>query len=276
MSDSYKRIRAVERALAVIEALSIHGSSSLVQLRAKTGLDNATLLRVLWTLIERGWVRQLIVEKKYELSHSLGTFFSSHKHANPMAEIAAPILIELKSNPLELPSDLSTILGEGLIEITESSRLRGPMAPSRTALGLRPSLLRSAHGRAILAAISEQDRDRHIKAYLNRARRDEVAWYQKGKWVEVLAQTREQGYGHREALYWEPPFDDAPEFEAVAIAVQNETGVYGAVSLIWLAKDYNFNDVVQVGLLDKLKQAANDISFRLSKKGVAAPQFDKP
>ena len=274
MGENTKKIRAVERALAVLEILSTHGSSSLVQLRQKTGLDNATLLRILWTLIDRGWVRQLIVEKKYELSHALGTIFHSHMRANPMAELSAPILVDLKSNALGLPSDLSTIMGEGVIEITESSRLRGPMAPSRTALGLRPSYFRSAHGRAILAALPEADRVRHINAYLNRARKDEVAWYQRGHWDKVLSQTIDQGYGHRETLYWEPPFDDAPEFEAVAIAIRNETGVHGAISLIWLAKEYDFAEVVEAGLLESLKQAATDIAMRLSDKGIAAPRFN--
>lgn len=273
MSHSYKKIRAVERALMVIETLSVHGSLSLVQLRSKTGLDNATLLRVIWTLIERGWVRQLIVEKKYELSHSLATIFSSHNRANPMAEISAPVLVSLKSNALSLPSDLSTIMAEGIIEITESSRLRGPMAPSRTALGLRPSLIRSAHGRAILAALSASERQGHIEAYLNRARKDELAWYHKGKMEKLLSETASQGYGWRESSYWEPPFDDAPEFDAIAIAIQNETGVYGSISLIWLTKDFCLEDVVQAGLLDELKQAAADISLRLSDNGISAPQF---
>ena len=67
---SIKRIRAVDRALLVIEVLSQSGSCSLTELRQKTGLDNAGLLRILGTMIDRGWVRQLIVEKRYELSQS--------------------------------------------------------------------------------------------------------------------------------------------------------------------------------------------------------------
>ena len=38
---SIKRIRAVDRALLVIEVLSQSGSCSLTELRQKTGLDNA-------------------------------------------------------------------------------------------------------------------------------------------------------------------------------------------------------------------------------------------
>jgi DNA-binding IclR family transcriptional regulator len=37
--------------------LSQSGSCSLTELRQKTGLDNAGLLRILGTMIDRGWVR---------------------------------------------------------------------------------------------------------------------------------------------------------------------------------------------------------------------------
>ena len=57
-----KRIRALERGLAVIEHLARHGLSTLAELRRATGLSNATLFRLLETLQDRGWVRRNIVE----------------------------------------------------------------------------------------------------------------------------------------------------------------------------------------------------------------------
>ena len=94
---SIKRIRAVDRVLQVIEVLSQSGSCTLTELRQKTGLDNAGLLRILGTMIDRGWLRQLIVEKRYELSHSLGDILGAEARAHPMAEIAVPILCALIS-----------------------------------------------------------------------------------------------------------------------------------------------------------------------------------
>jgi IclR family mhp operon transcriptional activator len=169
---SIKRIRAVDRALLVIEVLSQSGSCSLTELRQKTGLDNAGPLRILGTMNDRGWVRQLIVEKRYELSHSLGDILGAEARAHPMAEIAVPILLELRQNPYSLPSDLCAIRGFGQFEIIESTRLRGPMAPGRTGLGLQPSLFQSAHGRVILAHMSDEMREKHIQAFLNRARKE--------------------------------------------------------------------------------------------------------
>ena len=66
---SIKRIRAVDRALLVIDVLSQSVSCSLTELRQKTGLDYVGPLRILGTMNNRSWVRQLIVEKRYELSH---------------------------------------------------------------------------------------------------------------------------------------------------------------------------------------------------------------
>ena len=66
---SIKRIRAVDRALLVIDVLSQSGSCSLTELRQKLGLDYVGPLRILGTMNNRSWVRQLIVEKRYELSH---------------------------------------------------------------------------------------------------------------------------------------------------------------------------------------------------------------
>ena len=155
---SIKRIRAVDRALLVIEVLSQSGSCSLTELRQKTGLDNAGLLRILGTMFDRGWVRQLIVEKRYELSHSLGDILGAEARAHPMAEIAAPILLELRQNPYSLPS--ICVLFAALVSLKSSStRLRGPMAPGRTGLGLQPSLFQSAHGRVILAHMSDEMRE---------------------------------------------------------------------------------------------------------------------
>ena len=112
---SAKKIRAIDRALMVIEALSQSRSLSLTQLKQKTELDNATLLRILATLIERGWVRQLIVEKRYELSHTLGTLLGPASRAHPLTELAAPILLDLKANPFSLPSDLCAVVGDGRV-----------------------------------------------------------------------------------------------------------------------------------------------------------------
>jgi len=268
---SIKRIRAVDRALLVIEVLSQSGSCSLTELRRKTGLDNAGLLRILGTMIDRGWVRQLIVEKRYELSHSLGDILGAEARAHPMAELAVPILLDLRQNPYSLPSDLCAIRGFGQFEIIESTRLRGPMAPGRTGLGLQPSLFQSAHGRVILAHMSDEMREKHIKAFLNRARKEDISWYNSGRLNAELEITRKRGYGIREELYWEPPFDETPPIGAIAVPIITREGIYGSLSLLWLEEHLSADTVIRSGLLDRLKASAGDISTKLTEGSIPAP-----
>lgn len=268
---SPKQIRALDRGLMVIEALSHGGSLSLSQLREKTALDNATLLRIIATLIERGWVRQLLVEKKYELTHSLGKILGAQSRAYPIAELATPILLELKENRLGLPSDLCAIIGDGLFEVVESTRSKGPMAQQRTGLGLRPSLFRSAHGRIILASLSEEKRNRHIDAFLNRARKEDIAWHKAGELKAEIDKAKAQSYALREAEYWEPPFDETPEMGAVAVCIKNKTGIYGSVSFVWLEEHCTLDDVIKEGLVDQLAGAADLIAQTLLANKINAP-----
>ena len=268
---SIKKIRAVERALLVIETLSQSGSLSLIQLRQKTGLDNATLLRILTTLTDRGWVRPLIVEKKYTLSHSLGARLDTSAWAHPISELAAPVMLALKSNPFHLPSDLCAIVGEGIVEIVESTRQRGPLAPTRTGLGLRPSLFKSAHGRAILAAMPDSVRIQHLEKFLNRASKEDKLWYQQGLFEEEIARTQDRGYGIREPHYWEPPFDEDPAFCAIAVCIQNEAGIYGSISLIWLEQELSLEQILKAELAQKLTLAAQEIADALARNNIPAP-----
>ena len=85
-----KRIRALERGLIVVEYLSNHGLSTLADLRRATGLTNATLLRILASLQDRGWVRRNIVEGRYELAHSLGAILGENARAHPLPKWLRP------------------------------------------------------------------------------------------------------------------------------------------------------------------------------------------
>ena len=205
------------------------------------------------------------------MSHSLGDILGAEARAHPMAEIAVPILLELRQNPYSLPSDLCAFRGFGQFEIIESTRLRGPMAPGRTGLGLQPSLFQSAHGRVILAHMSDEMCEKHIQAFLNRARKVDISWYNSGRLDAELEITRAGGYGIREELYCEPPFDESPPIGAIADPIITRDGIHGSLSLLWLEEHLSADTVIRSGLLERLKESACDISAKLSEGNIPAP-----
>ncbi len=269
---SQDRVRALERGLQIVELLSRRGLSSLADLRRETGLGNAALYRLLGTLQARGWVRRNIVEGQYELAHSLGTLLGEAARAHPLAELAAPILLDLKGRMAGLPSEIATIRAPGKIEIIESTRLRGPMAPLRTGLGLRPSMVMSAHGRVILAFVDPAERAAHLAAITGSATKRERGLIDTGGLEREIATARARGYGLREPAFWMPPFDNSPEMGAMAVPILSRSGVHGSLSLLWIAEDMSLEEVLSKGSYDDLRKGADKIGQTLDRHGIAAPR----
>ena len=267
-----ERIRAVERALDVLERLSRGGPSSLAELRRETGLPNPTLLRILGTLTDRGWVRRNIALGGFELSHGLGRVLGEAARAHPLAELAAPILIDLGGRPAGWPSDLCAVMGAGRIEIVESTRMRGPLAPTRSGLGVRPSMLLSAHGRAILAFSTEAASRAHLTRIEAGPEREERAWLASGRLDAEIAATRARGYGLREPGYWARPFDPGPEIGAMAVPILSRAGLHGTVSVMWIAGEMSLQEVLAAGSMEDLRRASLRIGAELERAGVEAPE----
>lgn len=268
-----ERVRSLERGLEIIEFLSRRTRSSLADLRQATGYSNATLLRLLASLQHRGWVRRNIVEGQYELSHSFGKVLGENARAHPLAELAGPILLDLKGRRTGLPSDLNAVTGPGRIEIIESTRLRGPMAPTRTALGIRPSMVLSAHGRAILAFSPEPVAEKHLESLKNFAGKEELRMIEGGFLATEIADTRKRGFGLREAAYWQAPFDPGPELGAMAVPIISSSGVHGSISILWMVDDMNIDEVLAFGCLDDLQKAARRVADVLDRERIKAPDI---
>ncbi|WP_299475494.1 helix-turn-helix domain-containing protein [uncultured Roseibium sp.] len=268
--DQSERVRSLERGLEIIEYLSRRTRTSLADLRQATGYSNATLLRLLASLQHRGWVRRNIVEGQYELSHSIGKVLGEKARAHPLAELAGPILLDLKGRQAGLPSDLNAVMGAGRIEIIESTRLRGPMAPTRTALGIRPSMVLSAHGRAILAFSPEAVAELHLESLRQIAGKEELRMIESGFLAREIEETRQRGFGLREAAYWQAPFDPGPELGAMAVPIISKSGVHGSISILWMIDDMDIDEVLAFGCLDDLQKAARRVAEVLDRERIKA------
>lgn len=268
---STKTIRALQRGLHIVEILSQRGQMTLADLRKASGLSNPTLLRVLLTLQDRGWVHRSIVEGRYELAHSLGNLLGEATRADPLAELAAPYLLELKGQQAGWPSDLCALKAPGRIEIIESTRLRGPLALTRTAFGIHPSVVMSAHGRAILAFSSEEQINRHIEAIRKSGLKEDILSIENGSFSGEIARTRKQGYGVRAPHYWQAPFDPGPELAAIAVPILSSTGVHGSISILWMADEMALEEVLSLGSLQDIQKTSAKIGAALDKACIVAP-----
>lgn len=254
-----KQIRSVTRALSVIEALSDACSAlSLNQLHQITALDRATLLRILATLMESGWVYRSLGDQNYRLSYQIYELGTHVRPQNSLAHLAAPVMDELQKT-LIWPSDLSICNGSRM-EIIETTRRQSPLFSNHGFVGYQPNMLQSAAGRAYLAW-SHPDDQASILRRLQQGEDTEARLACDDEWVQtMLKATRERGYGARDPLYKGGP-DDSDHYEvcASAVPILAMDEVQACINLIWL-EAFVSPEQLENELLPELRQAASQIA----------------
>lgn len=252
-----KRIQSLQRGMDVINFLSENGSSSLSDLRTATGLSNATLRRILTTFEDRGWVRRLLREGRYELPHSFADIMGSGKSGHPLSEIASPHMTRLQKQ-IGWTSDIAICPAPGKIEILETTRLNSMFAPNRSVYGLRPSMVQSAMGRAYAAFCSDEELDIHLATLKKSGTRTERQWIESGRFSEIIKETRNLGYGERESDYWTIPVDFGPEVAAIAVPIRTDKAIFGSLSCLWV-KGALSGGRAKNDIFEALKITATDI-----------------
>lgn len=255
-----KTVRALERGLQVFRALDDDNGCSLQQLHGRTGMAKPTLLRLLATLEQQGFVWRAIGDGLYRRKLSLSESPRGSERLRALAKVAGPHLERMQHQAI-WPSDLLVVRNHRLIAV-ETSRRRSGLALNFYPIGFQVDMFLSAPGRAYLAWCSERERER-LLAFLARhppdnPRSREV---QQAELPVLLERTRRQGYGARDAQFGgsgkpKVEFDDG--LDAIAVPVLHGSRVLACLNLVWMRKYGLRSRIVQDHLAD-LKATAADI-----------------
>ncbi len=263
-----KTIRALSRGLAVMRTLEEDGPATLHELAARTGLAKPTLLRVLLTLENEGYVRRGIGDRLYH--HTIRAVRSAEGNWKSMlAEIAAPVLDRL-CNAVLWPSDVG-IYEAGAIHVQETTRRLSPFLLNRDVLRADIDVLPSAMGRAVLAWSGPERRNAILKILIGKGRgADRVARDRKAV-DALLRETVRKGYASRLRGYYVSHRREA-EMSAIARPILVNGEAIGAVNLAWVSGALGESEFV-ARHLDKLSEAAAEISGELDRRfeGVPGP-----
>jgi len=248
-----KSVRALERGLQVLERVREAESASLNDLHLHTGLSRATLLRALKTLELDGWIQAAHDGAAYRLGPKMfgsTTFSSRHR---TLADLAVPVLQEL-GKKVTWPSDVAICRG-GCMVILESSRRHSPFVINRNAVGRRPSMLKSAMGRAYLAFCPAEERERLLERLRRSTNPDDKSAGVTSLVQQILRDTRERGYGVREPGYWAAADDYGGDVSSIAVPVVVGVQVAASISLLWVAGTSSVEDFARAHL-GALREAA--------------------
>lgn len=266
-----KSIRALERALDVLQALQESKAMELKDLHRATGLPKATLLRILTTLQSRGLVWRRIADRAFLPSVAWRRRINPIDDEERLVEVAAPILERLCAR-VSWPSILAAPRLDWMEVIETNSPVayvsHFPLGP----VGFRINWLRSATGIAYLAHCSEGERAA-ILARLQASPHPGDAVSRDEKWVtRRLAQVRERGYGFRDASFGghfdksRREYDDGRDLIAMPIVIGDR--VLGCVNLTWSTRVSDLKSIAGKHL-GELRDAANRIADAMSDDGSA-------
>ncbi|MBV0934263.1 helix-turn-helix domain-containing protein [Marinobacterium weihaiense] len=102
-----KSIESLARGLRVVEAIRHHAPVSLSLLHQQTGISKATLLRILRTLQEAGWVYRALGDSRYRLSFTVSQQMPEQAPGEQLAELAAPAVPVFKGDEVQATLALS-------------------------------------------------------------------------------------------------------------------------------------------------------------------------
>ncbi len=181
-------VQSLHRSLDLLEAVSAHGvPTALGELAQEAGVPVTTAHRLLRTLLERGYVRQL-PDRRYVLGFSLVPLGSTATAL--LGETAGPVLADLVTE-LGESANLAVLAGHRAEYVAQ--------APSRhamrmfTQVGQRVDLHSTGVGKALLAPLATEE----VTALLARTgmrRHTEHTLCTRDDLGRALTRAREQGY----------------------------------------------------------------------------------
>lgn len=207
---SYDPIKAVQRALSVLRALNELRCASVGDIHRSTGISKPTVVRMLETLINEGYVAR-------------DNFFGGYRVTSQVQELSSgfsgkPILIEAArgwtvglTRKVKWPVSLGTASeGEMFVDFTTSPI--SPWSYPFAVLHTRLRMLTTAMGRCYLAFCPDDEREALLESYRAKASMPGLT-AEIGRASRAVDQIRANGYAHPD------PQHASRRFEFIAVPI---------------------------------------------------------
>jgi IclR family transcriptional regulator, mhp operon transcriptional activator len=262
-----KHVSALQRGLSVLSAVSQLGHASVAEVRDHTGLDKATILRMLKTLAHEGYVEKHPRDLTYSLTRrvaDLGRGFEPHAR---LAQLTGPVMHEFRTE-LGWPSDFAVLDGDAMFIIDEGGGERVPLLAQRPP-NYRPDLLVAAIGLAYFAFCANEEQRRMIDLISGKDPPEaQKLLRNKARLRLLLDQVRKAGYATSDPDYAKRM--GAETLLPIAVPVTDLERVYGAVGL-FLVRSSVSEKAAQRSYVPRLKALAEKLMNEIKRERGAFP-----
>lgn len=259
-SSSLKSITALGRGLDVLHAIERASAVTLAELHRQTSIPKASLLRILKTLQERGWVEKGAVDGIYTPVPATGQAGEARAWRERLTSLAAQPWAALQS-AVSWPTDLTVRDGHTLLVLDSHRPLVG-LSINYRVTGFRPHMLASAAGRCYLSFCPEDERASLLAALARSPREVDQASRQKNAIRRLVEQVRQRGYAVRDPHHAGADSQMMQRFNAMAVPVMCGERIVACLSCAWLTSVIDEQQMVLAHLSD-LQGASRAITEKL-------------
>ena len=189
MDDGH--VHTVAKALQILEALNQSRVTTLAALHEITQLPKSSLVRLLDTLIDAGYVVRISRRDGYALTEAVLRLSSGVRHRDMVVDAARP-LMEAFTRQYKWQVSLATAESDAMV-VRFTTRHLSPFSREQNFLNRRVHMIQSALGRAFFAYCSAEERG-FILSVL-RASGDELAIREEPAHLDAIVErVRSHGY----------------------------------------------------------------------------------
>jgi IclR family transcriptional regulator, mhp operon transcriptional activator len=247
-------VNAVLRGLDVLASVSRHeGAATVGDIYRETGIDKATIVRMLETLVHAGFVVRGSRPQTYEITGKTLLLCTGYDRHRAVGRLVAPVMAQFRTK-IGWPSDVALFDHDAML-LVETSREAGPILINRRP-GYRAPILATSLGLAYLAHCSSEERTAVLRA---EAAKD-------GPWNDVARDAalservfdaiRKRGYARMHPAYSRTEYNN--KVTALGVPVVTEGTVLAAMNVLYLRKAVTDDSAVET-LLPDLRSTAERI-----------------
>ncbi|WP_105401513.1 helix-turn-helix domain-containing protein [Neorhizobium sp. T7_12] len=191
-------IRAIERAMNVLQELNLHPINTIAQLHARTKLPKPTLVRILRTLEEAGYVENDTRQGGYQVS-GLVTSLSSGFHKGPLVVEAGRAWAIAMTRKHKWPIAIALPDYDGMV-VRFSTVPDSFISPFHSTVNKRLCLLTRGLGLAYLAFLDKDEFDLIIDVLKRSDDPENALSHHPAELKRVVSKVHRDGYATRSSL----------------------------------------------------------------------------
>ena len=256
---SFKPVIALSRGLDVLRVVNQERMATVGSIHKATGLDKATIVRMLETLEHEGYVMRDPERAAYAPTGRTLLLSQGYNQHLWVGSVADPILQEVRDQN-GWPVDIALFDGDAMI-ISQTAQERGSVLFVRRRPGFRIPVLTTSLGRAYVALCDDAERQEIVARLAQIPGPATDLARDPARLEAVLAEVRDRGYAITDPSYSHEMFDD--KVWAIGVPVRTGAKVFAAINVMLLHSAVQEADGVGQ-FLEPLQRTADRIAAELT------------